>query len=200
MLAQRTICALASLAVAAALQAPVTTQQRCPTALRAHADRRALLRGLGVASITVATPALARTGSLMDSKKKSNYGYYDEPAQAYLTEPTEEFKEAEKLRAAYREKTKEIRKIWDPEFAKFQEAKTDADRITALKRLEYLILGNQGLPPGLRLTDFITLCRRVKAKATQTGGWKTDTEIAYMDMIRSIKKAENPNYKEENYL
>ena len=200
MLAQRTICALASLAVAAALQAPVTTPQRCPTALRAHADRRALLRGLGAASITVATPALARTGSLMDSKKKSNYGYYDEPAQAYLTEPTEEFKEAEKLRAAYREKTKEIRKIWDPEFAKFQEAKTDADRITALKRLEYLILGNQGLPPGLRLTDFITLCRRVKAKATQTGGWKTDTEIAYMDMIRSIKKAENPNYKEENYL
>ena len=199
-LAPRTLCALASLAVAAALQAPVTTPQRCPTALRAHADRRALLRGLGAASITVATPALARTGSLMDSKKKSNYGYYDEPAQAYLSEPTAEFKEAEKLRAAYREKTKEIRKIWDPEFAKFQDAKTDADRITALKRLEYLILGNQGLPPGLRLTDFITLCRRVKAKATQTGGWKTDTEIAYMDMIRSIKKAENPNYKEENYL
>ena len=134
------------------------------------------------------------------TRRDAPAGYYDEPAQAYLTEPTEEFKEAEKLRAAYREKTKEIRKIWDPEFAKFQEAKTDADRITALKRLEYLILGNQGLPPGLRLTDFITLCRRVKAKATQTGGWKTDTEIAYMDMIRSIKKAENPNYKEENYL
>ena len=199
MLASRTLCALASLSLAAALQAPVTTPQRCATALRAHADRRALLRGLGAASITVATPALARTGSLMDSKKK-NYGYMDEPAQAYLSEPTAEFKEAEKLRAAYREKTKEIRKIWDPEFAKFQDAKTDADRITALKRLEYLILGNQGLPPGLRLTDFITLCRRVKAKATQTGGWKTDTEIAYMDMIRSIKKAENPNYKEENYL
>ena len=195
--APRTLCALASLAVAAALQAPVTTPQRC---VKLHADRRALLQGgIGVASALV-TPAFARTGSLMDSKKKSQYGYYDEPAQAYLTEPTEEFKEAEKLRAAYREKTKEIRKIWDPEFAKFQDAKTDADRITALKRLEYLILGNQGLPPGLRLTDFITLCRRVKAKATQTGGWKTDTEIAYMDMIRSIKKAENPNYKEENYL
>ena len=197
--APRTLCALASLSVAAGLQAPQTTPQRCATALRAHADRRALLQGaIGVASALV-TPAFARTGSLMDSKKK-NYGYYDEPAQAYLTEPTEEFKEAEKLRAAYRQKTKEIKAIWDPEFAKFQEAKTDADRITALKRLEYLILGNQGLPPGLRLTDFITLCRRVKAKATQTGGWKTDTEIAYMDMIRSIKKAENPNYKEENYL
>ena len=134
------------------------------------------------------------------TRRDAHAGYYDEPAQAYLTEPTEEFKEAEKLRAAYRQKTKEIKAIWDPEFAKFQDAKTDADRITALKRLEYLILGNQGLPPGLRLTDFITLCRRVKAKATQTGGWKTDTEIAYMDMIRSIKKAENPNYKEENYL
>ena len=200
MLARRTLCAMAYVTMVTSLQAPQTTPQRCATPLRAHADRRALLRGLGVASITVATPAFARTGSLMDSKKKSQYGYYDEPAQAYLTEPTGEFKEAEKLRAAYREKTKEIRKIWDPEFAKFQDAKTDADRITALKRLEYLILGNQGLPPGLRLTDFITLCRRVKAKATQTGGWKTDTEIAYMDMIRSIKKAENPNYKEENYL
>ena len=63
------LCAMAS--VAAALQAPVTTPQRC---VKMHADRRALLRGLGVASITVATPALARTGSLMDSKKKSNYG------------------------------------------------------------------------------------------------------------------------------
>ncbi len=188
------LCAMAS--VAAALQAPVTPTQRC---VKMHADRRALLQGsIGVASALV-TPAFARTGSLMDSKKK-NYGYMDEPAQAYLSEPTAEFKEAEKLRAAYREKTKEIRKVWDPEFTKFQEAKTDEDRIKQLKRLEYLILGNQGLPPGLRLTDFITLCRRVKAKATQTGGWKTDTEIAYMDMIRSIKKAENPNYKEDNFL
>ena len=68
-----TLCVgFASLGVAVALQAPQTTPQRCATALRAHADRRALL--LGVASITVATPALARTGSLMDSKKKSNYG------------------------------------------------------------------------------------------------------------------------------
>ena len=196
MLAQRIICAVASLLMASALQAPVTTPQRC---VKMHADRRSLLQGgIGVASALV-TPAFARTGSLMDSKKK-NYGYMDEPAQAYLSEPTAEFKEAEKLRAAYREKTKEIRKVWDPEFTKFQEAKTDEDRIKQLKRLEYLILGNQGLPPGLRLTDFITLCRRVKAKATQTGGWKTDTEIAYMDMIRSIKKAENPNYKEDNFL
>ena len=62
---------MASLLMASALQAPVTTPQRC---VKMHADRRALLRGLGAASITVATPALARTGSLMDSKKKSNYG------------------------------------------------------------------------------------------------------------------------------
>ena len=42
-LARRTLCALASLSLAAGLQAPVTTPQRCATALRAHADRRALL-------------------------------------------------------------------------------------------------------------------------------------------------------------
>ncbi len=63
------LCAMAS--VAAALQAPVTTPQRC---VKMHADRRALLRGFGVASTLAAAPALARTGSLMDSKKKSNYG------------------------------------------------------------------------------------------------------------------------------
>ena len=74
MLARRTLCAMAYVTMVISLQAPVTPTQRCATALRAHADRRALLRGLGVASITVATPALARTGSLMDSKKKSNYG------------------------------------------------------------------------------------------------------------------------------
>ena len=131
----------------------------------------------------------------------------DEPAQAYISsEPTagrERDKEAENLTEPTKNlkttaKSEGNRKIWDPEFAKFQEAKTDADRITQLKSLEYLILGNQGLPPGLRLTDFSSPCRRVKAKATQTGGWKTDTEIAYMDAIWSIKKAENPNYKEEN--
>ena len=76
--------------------------------------------------------------------------------------------------------------VWASEFAKFQDAKTDADRITQLKRLRYLILGNQGLPGGLQLTAIITRCSHVKAKATLTGGWKTDTEVAYMDMIRSI--------------
>ena len=197
-LARRTLCALASLGAAVALQSPATTTQRCATTLHAVSDRRALLEGLALASATIAAPAFARAGSLQ-STKKGSYGY-DEPDTAYLTEPTAEFKEAEKQRAAYREKAKGFRGKWDPDFAKFQDAKTDADRITALKRLEYLILSNEGLPSGLRLTDFITLCRRVKAKAVQTGGWKTDTEIAYMDMIRSIKKAENPNYKEENFL
>jgi hypothetical protein len=190
-LARRTLCALASLGAAVALQSPATTTQRCATTLHAVSDRRALLEGLALASATIAAPAFARAGSLQ-STKKGSYGY-DEPETA-------EFKEAEKQRAAYREKAKGFRGKWDPDFAKFQDAKTDADRITALKRLEYLILSNEGLPSGLRLTDFITLCRRVKAKAVQTGGWKTDTEIAYMDMIRSIKKAENPNYNEENFL
>jgi len=161
--------------------------------------RRTIFQGIALAPFA-ATPAFAaRAGSIM-STKKGGGGYYDEPEQAYLSEPTEEFKEAEKQRAAYREKTAAFRKIWDPEFIQFAEAKTDEVRIKQLKRLEYLILQNEGLPSGIRLTDFITSCRRVKAKATQTGGWKTDTEIAYMDMIRSIKKAESPNYKEENYL
>ena len=71
MLARRTLCAMAYVTMVTSLQAPVTPTQRC---VKLRADRRALLRGLGVASITVATPALARTGSLMDSKKKSNYG------------------------------------------------------------------------------------------------------------------------------
>ena len=70
-----TLCVgFASLGVAVALQAPQTTPQRCATALRAHSNRRTLLQGgIGVASALV-TPAFARTGSLMDSKKKSNYG------------------------------------------------------------------------------------------------------------------------------
>jgi hypothetical protein len=161
--------------------------------------RRAIFQGIALAPFA-ATPAFARTGSLMKTNKGGS-DYYDDQEQAYLSEPTEEFKAAEKLRAANREKTAAFRKnSWDPEFIQFAEAKTDETRIKQLKRLENLILQNEGLPSGIRLTDYITSCRRIKAKAVQTGGWKTDNEIAYMDMIRSIKKAESPNYKEENYL
>ena len=71
MLARRTLCAMAYVTMVISLQAPVTPTQRC---VKLHADRRALLQGgIGVASALV-TPAFARTGSLMDSKKKSNYG------------------------------------------------------------------------------------------------------------------------------
>ena len=80
--------------------------------------------------------------STPSTRRDAHAGYYDEPAQAYLTEPTEEFKEAESQSRLPRE-DEEHRKIWDPEFAKFQEAKTDADRITALKRLEYPHTRNQ---------------------------------------------------------
>jgi len=124
--------------------------------------------------------------------------FEDEAPQAYLSEPTEEFKKEEAERAAFRKRQVEYKKKWDGAFAEFQAAPNDAALAATLSSLAKLVQVNGGLPYGLRLTDMITLCRRVKAKAIQAGGWDTPVELEYMTLVRTVKRAQNPNLSVED--
>lgn len=159
------------------------------------ASRRDVGLGLAAALPLAWSRSALALNPMVDSGKKGKRGGYDdyeEPA-AYLSEPTAEFKEAEKARAVFRQKQAAYKKKFDESLIAFKDAADDASRTKALNSMEGLIMKEGGLPSGLKLTDLITFSRRVKAKATQTGGWGTPVEIEYMNMIRSIKKAENPN-------
>lgn len=136
---------------------------------------------------------------MTDTKRRGSSAYVDE-GPAYLTEPTAEFKKAEAARAAFRQRQAVYRKQWDSKFAEFVDAKNDDQLVVALTGLTKMVAVERGLPSGLRLTDMITQCRRVKvntlshqiriaitaltqAKASQLGGWGTPVEIEYLSAL-----------------
>ena len=161
-------------------------------------SRKAVLGGAlgGLAVVAGARPAEA--APMIETKKRATYGVVEEDTPAYLSEPTAEFKKEEAERAAFRAKQKEYRNKWDAAFVAFQEAKGNEDISAALSKLSKLVAANGGLPSGLRLTDMITLCRRVKGKALQLGQWDTPTEMEYMTLVRTVKRAQNPNLSTED--
>ena len=156
--------------------------------------RKAMVELLIAASLPF--PALALNP--MTETKKRRTSVLPEEQRAYLTEPTEEFKKEEAEVAAFRKRQAEYRKKWDGVFASFQEAPDDPALAGALSSLAKLVQINGGLPYGLRLTDMITLCRRVKSKAIDRGGWDTPVELEYMTLVRTVKRAQNPNLSTED--
>lgn len=119
------------------------------------------------AALFVLSPLDAQAlNPMTDTKKRSSSAYVDE-GPAYLTEPTAEFKKAEAERAAFRQRQAAYRKQWDSKFAEFVDAKSDDQLVVALTGLTKMVTVQRGLPYGLRLTDMITQCRRVKVKHTQ---------------------------------
>ena len=89
--------------------------------------------------------------------------------------------EFKKRNAIYRQK-------WDVQFANFTSAPDEAGRIAGLKGLAKLATTNRGLPEGLPLNTLIILCRREKAKYQPAGKWGTESDIAYMGLIKAIKE------------
>ena len=191
--------ALALLCAAAAAFRPAAAPR--PTSCLGASRRDVAGLAASLPALALAGPARALNPMTDKGNKNSRYAQeaYEE-APSYLSEPTAEFKQAEKERAAFRAKQGAYKKKFDESLLLFSGAADDATRVTALNTMGKLIVKEQGLPSGLKLTDLITFSRRVKAKAKQIGGWDTPVEIAYMDMIRSVKKAENPNQKEDGFL
>ena len=70
-------------------------------------------RAESVAARPRAVRAPERATAAGSKNRRGGDSYYEEPP-SYLSEPTAEFKEAEKARAAYREKQAKFRGIWDP--------------------------------------------------------------------------------------
>lgn len=150
------------------------------------------------AALMAPMSANALNPMMSEKKKKGSVSYYEEPP-AYLTEPTEEFKKAEADRAKFRQQQAAYKKKWDEVFSEFVASASNDDKlVSSLSDLTKLVSSQRGLPYGLRLSDMITQCRRVKSKASQAGGWGTPVEIEYMNLVREVKRAENPNLSVEN--
>jgi len=121
-------------------------------------------------------------------------------SSAYLSEPTEEFKESERQRAEYKKKEVEIKKYFTSVIQILVDpaTKTDADVKKCLTDLRDLTSKFAGLPDGVKKDDLIKLIRRKKADGSvKNGYWTTDVEIEYQNLVREILYQQNPNKDKE---
>lgn len=154
--------------------------ERDTSSTPAAIDRRQALAPL----LLVPGLLLAADGASAKSLlEKRQGGYYQ-----MVDEPTETFKASEKKATDFKRKQIEYRKKFDESFAKVSDAVDDPARQAGLKEVTKLVRLNKGLPEGLPLNSLITLVRRTKGAAKKKGEWGTDTELAYMGLIREIKE------------
>lgn len=134
--------------------------------------RRQSLGNLFFASVTLASvsPAFAR--------------------EEYLTEPTEEFKESERLREDFRRKQLEIKREFNKVLDRLTfESTTEDQLINDLVDLKKLVIYTEGLPLGIKREELVKIIRAKKAK----GFWPTNVEIAYQNLTREISYQQSPN-------
>lgn len=129
--------------------------------------------------------ALGNTRALADSKGN------------YLVEPTAEFKEEEARNAQLMQRERKIRADWDVMYGRLKNsndaetsAKTLEDMYTFIKPLD-------GIPTGVKKTDLVRTCRKLKYKDPKKlrgilPTWTTPVEIAYEKLIKEINQKMAP--------
>mmetsp|Transcript_18840 Transcript_18840/g.21824 ORF Transcript_18840/g.21824 Transcript_18840/m.21824 type:complete len:192 (-) Transcript_18840:288-863(-) len=129
-------------------------------------------------TFVAATPALARR----------------EPLPEYLTEPTDEFKESERLRDEFRRKQLGVKKQFNSVLDRLTfESKTEDELVTDLKELRGLVIDTEGLPLGIKKEELVKIIRAKKAK----GFWPTPVEIAYQKLTSEIAYQQSPNREKD---
>jgi hypothetical protein len=138
----------------------------------AECSRRQSFANILATTITLATasPVLAR--------------------EEYLTEPTEEFKESERLREEFRRKQLELKREFNKVLDRLTfESSTEEQLINDLNDLKKLVIYTEGLPLGIKKEELVKIIRAKKAK----GNWPTNVEIAYQSLTREIAYQQSPN-------
>jgi hypothetical protein len=138
----------------------------------AECSRRQSFANILATTITLATasPVLAR--------------------EEYLTEPTEEFKESERLREDFRRKQLELKREFNKVLDRLTfESMTEEQLINDLNDLKKLVIYTEGLPLGIKKEELVKIIRAKKAK----GNWPTSVEIAYQNLTREIAYQQSPN-------
>lgn len=112
----------------------------------------------------------------------------------YLTEPTEEFKESERLRMEFRKKQLVLKGEFVKVIARLTtESMTEEELIRDLQELKALVIKTGGLPLGIKKDELYKVIRSKKAK----GFWPTDVEIAYQKLKSEIAYQQSPNTEKD---
>merc|ERR1712127_21034 len=114
--------------------------------------------------------------------------------ETYLTEPTEEFKESERQRMAFRKKQLELKGGFVRVLARLAtESSTEEQLVTDLQELKALVKETGGLPLGIKKEEMYKVIRSKKAK----GFWPTNVEIAYQSMKSEVAYQQSPNTEKD---
>jgi len=109
---------------------------------------------------------------------------------AYLTEPTDEFKESERQRSEFRRLQLQQKAKFTVVLERFtNDSKTEEQLGDDLADLKQLCKITGGLPLGIKRDDIVKTVRRKKA----LGFWPTSVEYGYQALIREIDFQQSPN-------
>jgi len=114
---------------------------------------------------------------------------------AYLTEPTDEFKESENQRMEFRRVQLGLKKEFLVLFERLTTVSSTENELRQdLEDLRKLVIKTGGMPIGIKKDELVKTVRAKKAK----GFWPTSVEIAYQALIREIAFQQSPNTDKDN--
>ena len=145
------------------------------------------LAEVGRQEFTKYIPLIVTLVSIFAAKKATS-------VEAYLVEPTPEFKAEEAKQAAFIAKQNKIRQSWDATFDSLSQANTGELLILNLKEMTAFLAKTDGVPPGVKKIDVVKLCRSKKfvGKYAINPIWTVKVEIEYQNLTRQFNRNASP--------
>ena len=113
---------------------------------------------------------------------------------AYLTEPTDEFKQSEEARAKFKQEQFALKKSFSTVLTRLTtESDTEQALVKDLNELIALVIKTGGLPIGLKKEEMYKMIRTKK----RAGPWPTPVEIAYQNLVREVIYQQSPNTEKD---
>lgn len=140
---------------------------------------------------------LAIVSTVMTLLPKASYAAVKEN---YLSEPTLDFQEQEKLTKELQAVQAKQRSDWDAISAKLDAAETTEDKLACLKAYIAYLKPLDGIPQGVKKLELVKLCRKKKLIGTSRKPqptWTTECEIAYQELIQLFNVKMLPNNRVE---
>jgi hypothetical protein len=109
--------------------------------------------------------------------------------KAFLTDPTDEFRDEEKRVAEFNKVQNKIRSQWDEKISALEKAEAPDQIEAILKDLITFLRNLQNVPTGYKKKDLVKLCRSKKFSGKKIKPtWTKNVEIAYQALIQEYNK------------
>ena len=148
-----------------------------PSSSSAQTSRRSALLSLSLVTSLTSLTSLLPLSALAEQCNADGT-----QCNAYLTEPTAEFKASEAQRAEFRKAQLKVKGDFTAVLTKFVTRTNQSDIANDLKDIQFLVTRTGGLPLGIKYEDLTKIVRRKKAEK-----WSTECEIAYQALCTEIR-------------